>query len=156
MFSTTIITLAVLSLLIGAPIAVAEHDHKWHDSHGGHSEHAVHSEHATHSVYNGIHLPSDQFLADGGCSEQEIKSLHKLHERLAKDSADREKTLAEAEEKMIKTRDSARVSESVLHDAIEDYFTAKSDLMKLRATAAVEARKIMGDELFEKIAASHR
>ena len=156
MFGTTITILALLSMLIGAPTAVAEHDHQWHDSHGGHSEHAVHSEHATHGVYNGIHLPSDQYLADGGCSEQEIKSLHELHERLAKDSVDREKDLAEAEENMIKTRSGTQVSESALHDAIEDYFTAKSDLMKLRATAAVEARKIMGDERFEKIADSHR
>ena len=156
MFGTTITILALLSLMIGAPIAVAEHDHKWHDSHGGHSEHVVDNDHTTHGVYDGVHLPSDQYLADEGCSEQKIKSLRKLETRLAKDSIDRVTALAEAKAKMIETRSGTQVSELALHDAIEDYFTAKSDLMKFRATAALEAREVMGDELFEKIAASHR
>ncbi len=162
MFGTTITALALLSLLIGTPVVKAEHDHKCHDSHGEHSDHALHSdhtlhnEHATHGVYSGVHFPSDEYLAEGGCSEQEIKSLNELRERLAKDSVAYEESLAEVEAKMIATRNDPQASESDVHDAIEAYNTAKSDLMKLGATAAVQARKIMGDELFEKIAASHR
>jgi hypothetical protein len=162
MLRTTITLLALTALMIGVPVALAQHGHGGHDSHGWHCNHdvhfahAMHGEHALHGVYSGVHLSSDEDLAELGCSPKMIKTLHALHERFADESAALEAALKEYESKLEKIHGNDQASESALHGAIDDYFTAKSDLMKLRATAAVEARETMGDDLFGKIHDSHR
>ena len=60
------------------------------------------------------------------------------------------------EKEMERVHEDEGVKEADLYAAIEGYFGAKVDLMKLYATAAVQAREIMGEDLFKKVHETHR
>lgn len=155
MFKTTLIVLALMSLGAGTPLALAQHDHDSLDHHSVESNHSLHGEHAAHGAHNGIHLPSDEVLKEWGCDEEMVIELHKLEDKFEKKSTDLKVALEKAELELERAHMDESVSEATLHAAINRYFEAKSDLMKLHATAAVQAREIMGDELFKKILEAH-
>ena len=136
-------------------MALAQHGHGslGHDSVD--SNHSLHGEHAAHGAHNGIHLPSDEVLKEWGCDEEMVNALHKLEDKFENESTDLNVALEKAELELEQAHNDESVSESTLHAAIDRFFEAKSDLMKLHATAAVQAREIMGEELFNKIREAH-
>jgi hypothetical protein len=155
MFKTTLILLALIALGAGAPMALGQHGHG-HSGHQSHDiNHTLHEDHATHGIHNGIHLPSDEVLIEWGCDEEMVNALHKLEDQFEDKSTDLKVALEKAELELERAHGNESVSESTLHAAIDRFFEAKSDLMKLHATAAVQAREIMGEELFKKIHDSH-
>ena len=139
----------------GAPLALAQHGHDslGHDSVD--SNHSLHGEHAAHGAHNGIHLPSDEVLKEWGCDEEMVNALHKLEDKFENESTDLNVALEKAELELERAHNDESVSETTLLEAIDRFFEAKSDLMKLHATAAVQAREIMGEELFNKIREAH-
>ena len=155
MFKTTLIFLALIPLGAGAPLALAQHGHGSQGHHSVDSNHSLHGEHAAHGAHNGIHLPSDEVLIEWGCDEEMVIALHKLEDNFEKKSTDLEVALEKAELELERAHMDESVSEATLHVAINRFFEAKSDLMKLHATAAVQAREIMGEELFKKIREAH-
>jgi hypothetical protein len=156
MFKTTLIFLALIALGAGAPMALAQHGHG-HSGHQSHDiNHTLHEDHATHGIHNGIHLPSDEVLIEWGCDEEMVKSLRNLEDQFEKKSIDLKVALEKAELELERAHENESVSETTLHSDIDGFFEAKSDLLKLHATAAVQAREIMGEELFQKIHEAHR
>jgi hypothetical protein len=155
MIKKTLIILALLSLGAGVPAALAQHGHSSHHSLPHHENHAIHNEHVTHGVHNGIHLPSDEMLKEWGCDKAMIKTLRGLQLKLEEDSTDLQVALKKAEEALEEAHKDENVSERTLHSAIDELYEAKADLLKRQATAAVEAREIMGEELFGKIHEAH-
>ncbi len=61
-----------------------------------------------------------------------------------------------AERNLERAHEDEKISDKEMHSAIDDFFQAKSDLLKLRATAAVQARETMGAEIFGKIHEGHQ
>jgi len=171
MMKRTTIALALSTLCLTAPAALAQHHHG-HDGHHGHqtihaqhiphaqhvphAEHAEHAEHATHGVYNGVHLPNHETLKEWGFDDELIEELRDLEKGFEDRSSDLRGELDEASKDLQRLNGDARASESTMHGAIERYFEAKADLLKLQATAAVNARRVMGEERFAKIVDAHR
>ena len=158
MLKITMIVLALVSISVGIPAVQAQHDHQHdgHDHHAIHVEHAVHGEHATHGVHNGIHLPADATLKEWGFDQDLIDELRKLEVRYESQATDLRAELESAEEELERLHGTEQVRETTMHAAIDRYFEAKADLLKLHATAAVEARDVMGEELFRKIFDAHQ
>ena len=155
MFKTTLTVLTLIPLCAGTPLALAQHGHDSLDHHSVESNHSFHGEHAAHGAHNGIHLPSDEVLKEWGCDEEMVIALHKLEDNYEKKSADLKVALEKAELELELAHMDESVSEATLHASINQFFEAKSDLMKLYTTAAVQAREIMGEELFKKIIEAH-
>jgi len=161
MFKKTLIILALLSFGISVPMVLAQHGHAphaekvGHAPHAPHADHSLHGEHATHGGHNGIHLPSDEQLKEWGADQKMIDELHGLERKYEDESIDLNAALERAELDLERLHEDRNVSEASLHSAIDRYFAAKADLLKLHATAAVEARETMGEELFEKIRDAH-
>lgn len=149
--------LVLLSLLACVPSVYAQHGHG-HDLHKeipAHSNHTLHGEHATHGFHNGIHLPSDAEMEKLGFDAKMIKMLHGLQEKYEDQSKALVEAVKLAEKGLMAAHDDEQVKEKTLHQAIDQYFESKGDLMKLHATAAVEAHEVMGDDLFQKIKKAH-
>jgi len=155
MLQRTLITLALLSLVIGIPAAMAQHGHG-HSNHAGSVKHMEHSEHAVHGMGVGMHLPTDEVLTDWGCDKALINSLHKLETRFDEQAVDLHAALEQAEYGLQKAHEDKGITKSAMHTAIDDFFEAKADLMKLHATAADAARETMGMEIYGKIHEAHQ
>jgi len=162
MMKRTTIALVLSTLCLTAPAALAQHHHG-HCGHHGHQTihaehvpHAEHAEHATHGVYNGVHLPNHETLEEWGFDDELIEELRDLEKRFEDQSSDLRGEIDEASKDLQRLNGDARASESTMHGAIERYFEAKADLLKLQATAAVNARRVMGEERFAKIVDAHR
>jgi len=158
MFKTTMIILATVSLITGASHAYANQGHHGHGGHRGiihHSSHAMHEEHASHGIHNGIHLPEDKMLKEWGFDNELIQTLRELQKKFESEAIDLEADLKKAELELSQAHKNKNVKESTLHKAIDEFFAAKADLMKLHATAGIEGRQTMGEELFDKIREAH-
>ncbi len=158
MFKKTMIILATVFLISGGSNALANHGHHGHGGHGEnlhHGSHAMHEEHAAHGIHNGIHLPGDKVMKEWGFDEELIETLHNLQSKFDSEAIDLEADLKKAELELNQAHQNDRVKESELHKAIDKFFEAKADLMKLYATAGIEGRKAMGEENFNKIREAH-
>ena len=158
MFKKILLILALLSLCTGVPMVLAQSVHgSHHGSHSSHEEnHTLHAEHGSHGIHNGIHLPSDEMLAEWGCDPAMIKTLRAMKEKYEDQSIDLEANLKRAERNLERAHEDEKVSEKELHSAIDGFYQAKADLLKLQATAAVQARETMGEEIFGKIHEAHQ
>jgi len=158
MLKRIMIALALLSLGVGVPSAFAQHGHghHGHDSHSAHGHDMMHDGHETHGVHFGIHLPSDAELQEWGFSDRLIEELRDLEERYEREFKNLEADFERAEQELESLHDTEQVRESTMHAAIDRYFEAKADLLKLQATAAVEARDVMGEENFRRIFEAHQ
>jgi len=95
------------------------------------------------------------YLLCTGADDKMIAALRDLELRFEEKAIDLKASVEKAELELVRAHENKDVQEKDLYAAIDKVYKAKADLMKLHVTAMVEAREVMGQDLFTKILETH-